>query len=127
MTLPAPGARAAGSPEELLQLLLNEALGRGEEGVRRLFQLSAERLRSRLGELDGFRRALTNDLYSPLLLGAPAPCGEVSVIGESARATLVAEQGGDNVRFVVGMAVVRVEGGAREWRITGLVREGVDL
>lgn len=117
-------SNSAQTPEELLQLLTDQAFGVGPGGVERLFEMASGKFRGRLGSIEVFRRAFGNELYAPLLrhdeLRAEAPV----VIGNSARAEVIVRAGDETVVYQVGLVFNTTEGA---WRLSGIFREGVDL
>lgn len=117
----------ADSPEELLQLLTAHAFGEGADGVNRLFELASGKLRGRLGSLDVFHRAFSNELYAPLLRHDELRADPPTVIGNSARAQVTVRVGTETAVYQVGL--VRTENGqhAGRWLLSGVFREGVDL
>jgi len=118
---------AADSAEELLAALLARGFGRGAAGVTTLYAYATGKLRSRLGDLEVFRRAFGNELYAPLMQAADVHAEQPIKIGGSARAELRVQDAGQGATYQLGMVQERSGSHSGKWRLSGVFREGVDL
>jgi hypothetical protein len=121
MTTPKPEL----TPQALITLVL-EALKHNDTpyldaGIETLYTFSSARMRSKVGDLAAFKRALHNDLYRPLLKHAQREADVFMQIAESARQTVTV----DGVAYTFALAKQSYGEHAGCWLLTGLVREGV--
>jgi hypothetical protein len=123
----APADASAPSPAELLKALQAEAFGRGPAGVKALYAYASGRMRGKVGALDVFRRAFSNTLYAPLLAYPAHQVTEPTIIGDSARSELTLLIDGQAVGYLLGMVREQRGPGGGGWRLSGVVRQGVDL
>jgi hypothetical protein len=112
------------SPQAVIQLVL-AALKHNDSpyldaGIETLYSFSSERMRSKVGDMSAYKRALHNDLYKPLLKHAQSEADVFMQIAESARQTVVV----DGVPYLFALAKQSYGEYKDCWLLAGLTREG---
>lgn len=103
------------------------AFARGD-GPNALHEIASDRMRSKVGGPEVFRRAFSNELYAPLARSAQVAAEPFEIVDDTARTTLrVTDEDGRSASYVLAVAVARHGERAGRWLVSGLVREGVDL
>ncbi len=121
-------SEAVASADKLLAFLVAHAFGQGVDGVEWLYQLASGRMRSKLGDLTVFQRAFSNELYAPLLESDSVTVQDLTTIGSSARAELVAASGGGEVAvYLLALKLSAHGASSGSWQVSGVARDGVDL
>jgi len=117
---------ATSSPEALAQALAAAFL-HDDDPAAALHAVASERMRDKVGGLEGLRRAFANELYAPLVRCAGVEAAPWRLIDDTGRTVLrVRTPSGEAVAYVLAVARARHGEHAGRWRVSGLVREGVD-
>ncbi len=121
-------------PRELLQALLTRFRDASDprDPARALLAVASSRFASRAGDATHLAHLFGNAAWAPLLGHASAEVGEIEVLDDAARATiLVRAADGATVSYLASLrrdepAEARrddqADGGGAVWRVTGLVR-----
>lgn len=117
---------ATSSPAALARAL-TAAFTHDHDPAAALHAVASERMRSKVGGLEGLRRAFANELYAPLVRCAHVEVSPWRLIDDTGRTVLrVRTPTGEGATYVLAVAKARHGEHAGTWRVSGLVREGVD-
>ncbi|HET8986610.1 MAG TPA: hypothetical protein VFN03_12720, partial [Trueperaceae bacterium] len=106
-------------PDAVLRTVLT-ALADGTSGIGTLYEAFADSLRSKVGSLADLTRALSNELYGPLVGIGPNSVEAIEVRGDVARAEVTTASG---ARYLISLARRPVGRHPGAWAITALGRD----